>query len=64
MALGADLLHYVREVAHGPVKVVVDDDMGRELESFRLFQPAESDAALYVLLRVAPRSEPLLLHLG
>jgi hypothetical protein len=50
MALAADLLHYVREVAHGAIEVVVDDDMGRELESLRLFQPAESHAALDVLL--------------
>lgn len=64
MGSSANLFHYVREVAHGPVKVVVDDHMGRELKSLRLLQPAESNAAFYVLLRISPGPEPLLLHRG
>ena len=64
MRLATEVLHYAREVAHGPVEVVVDDDTGRELEPVRLLQPAECYATLDVLLRVAPGAEPLLLHLG
>jgi hypothetical protein len=64
LLLAADLLHYIREVAYRPIKVVVDHDVGRELETLRLLHPAEGHATFDVLLGVAPRPEPLLLNLA
>ena len=58
-ALAAQLVHDVRQLVHGPVQVVVDDhDASRKLEALGVLELAEGDAALDVLLRVAPRAEP------
>ena len=36
MLPAADLLHYIRQVAYRSIKVVVDHDVGRQLEALRL----------------------------
>ena len=57
----AELPYYTREVAHCLIKVVVDHDTGRDLESLGFLTSPELHATLNVLLRVAPGSKPLLL---